>query len=149
MDSPAKILEERVAIWPQVWVAPHRLGGREFRFHKAEIGHIHFWGDVDIPFPRAIRDVLLEEHLAERHRWLPDSGWITFPMARPSDLDHALWLLRLSYLRYSLKTAPDPSLTLHHEAQQVHLSEKLLTLLAQFFSSKARVSACANPDLSS
>jgi hypothetical protein len=144
MASPAKILEERVAIWPQVSVAPHRFGGREFRFRKAEIGHVHFWGDVDIPFPRAIHDVLLEEHLVQRHRWLPDSGWITFHLAGPRDLEHALWLLRLSYLRYALKTVPDPGLVLHQEAQHLHLSEKLVTLLAQFVSSEARLSARAN-----
>ncbi len=135
MVSPAKLLEEQVAVWPQVSVAPHRFGGREFRLQKAEIGHVHFWGDVDIPFPRAIHDILIADGLAQRHRWLPDSGWITFHMAGPDGIDHALWLLRLSYLRYMLKTAPDPSLTLQHEAQRLNLGEKLVAVLAQFIPS--------------
>lgn len=148
MASQAKILEEQVAAWPHVSVAPHRFGGREFRFHKAEIGHVHFWGDVDIPFPRAIHDLLLEDHLAQRHRWLPDSGWITYHMNGPDDPDHALWLLRLSYLRYALKIAPNPTLTLQHEAERFKLSEKLITLLAQFARSSVRPSADTAPTAS-
>ena len=37
--------------------SPHRIGGREFRFKAAEIGHIHIGGTVDIPFSRSVRDV--------------------------------------------------------------------------------------------
>jgi hypothetical protein len=32
-------------------------------------------------------------------------GWITFRIRSEEDLKHALWLMRLSYLRYGLKTA--------------------------------------------
>ena len=71
-------LEETVASWPRISVHPHRFGGREFRFANAEVGHVHYRGIVDIPFPRSIRDALLTEELAEEHRWVPNSGWITF-----------------------------------------------------------------------
>jgi hypothetical protein len=140
MASQTKLLEEKVAAWPQVTVAPHRFGGREFRFHKAEIGHVHFWGDVDIPFPHAIHDLLLEERLAQRHRWLPDSGWITYRMTGSDGLGHALWLLRLSYLRYALKAAPDPTRTLQEEAERLRLNERLVALLTQFVPQNARSS---------
>src|SRR5229473_3283548 len=67
-------------------------------------------GIVDIPFPRSVHDVLLAEGLAEEHRWVPNSGWITFRVRSRSeeDLRHAIWLMRLSYLRYVLKAATDP-----------------------------------------
>jgi luciferase-like monooxygenase len=100
-------LENEVFAWPNVTIHPHQYGGKEFRFARAEIGHVHTGGTVDIPFPRAIRDALLAEGLAQQHRWAPDSGWVTFQVKREEDLQHALWLVRLSYLRYALKTAVD------------------------------------------
>jgi hypothetical protein len=57
-------LERHVSSWPEVSAHP-RFGGREFRFRAAEIGHVHTGGIVDIPFPRAVRDALLDEGLAE------------------------------------------------------------------------------------
>jgi hypothetical protein len=50
----------------------------EFRFRSAEIGHVHEGGIVDIPFPRSVRDALLDERLAEEHYWVPNSGWVTY-----------------------------------------------------------------------
>ena len=73
-------LKDEVSSWPGVSVHPHRFAAREYRFGKAEVGHVHFWGDVDIPFPRPVHDFLLEGHLAEQHRWVSDSGWTTFSM---------------------------------------------------------------------
>jgi hypothetical protein len=98
-------LEEEVSAWPSVSVHPHRFGGREFLFERAEVGHVHSNGIIDIPFTRPIHDLLLTEGLAEQHRWVPDSGWITFRIRNGQDVDHALWLMRLSYLRYALKKA--------------------------------------------
>jgi hypothetical protein len=108
-------LEEQVAAWPDVSVHPHRFGGREFRFGNAELGHVHLGGTVDIPFPRAIRDALLADGLAEQHHWVPNSGWTTFHVRDEGDFQHALWLMRLSYLRYAIKTASDARGMLEHE----------------------------------
>jgi len=52
---------------------------------------------VDIPFPRPVRDALLAEGLTEEHRWVPDSGWITFHVRSEEDFNHAVWLLRTSF----------------------------------------------------
>jgi len=60
--------EEVVSAWPGVSVHPHRFGGREFRIGNAEVGHVHTGGIVDIPFPRLVRDALLEKGLAEQHK---------------------------------------------------------------------------------
>lgn len=62
-------LEDTVSSWPQISVHPHQFSAREFRFGKAEVGHVHDGGIVDIPFPRSLRDALLAEGLAEEHHW--------------------------------------------------------------------------------
>jgi len=137
-----KRLEEEVSTWPNISVYPHRFGGREFRFGSAEVGHIHTGGIVDIPFPRSLRDALLKEGLAEEHRWVPNSGWITFHVRRDEDLKHALWLMRLSYLRYWLKTATDPRKLFEEESEELRLSPQFKSLLEPFVPKTAnRVSA--------
>ena len=137
-------LEEQVGAWPHVSVHPHRFGGREFRIGNAELGHVHIGGTVDIPFPRAVRDALLADGLAEEHRWVPNSGWTTFHVRGEGDLQHALWLMRLSYLRYALKTASDPRRMLEHESEALGLSPHLRSLLQQHLPTKAE-SVSADP----
>src|SRR5438477_11590396 len=85
-----KKLEEEVSGWPHISVHPHRFAGREFRFLSAELGHVHTGGIIDIPFPRSIHDALLAKGLAQEHRWVPNSGWITFRIRSEKDLKHAL-----------------------------------------------------------
>ena len=125
-------LEQVMSSWRGVSTCPHRFGGREFRFNAAEIGHIHTGGAVDIPFPRAVRDMLLAEGLALEHRWVPNSGWVTFQVRSDEDFKHAIWLLRLSYLRYVLKTARDPRGSLDEYGDEVQLSPQLKSLLELF-----------------
>ncbi len=127
-----KKLEDTVASWPQISLHPHRFGGREFRFAHAEVGHVHDGGIVDIPFPRSIRDALLAEGLAEEHRWVPNSGWATFPIRRDKDLQHAIWLMRLSYFRYALKTAADPRELFREASRELQLTSPFHALLEQF-----------------
>ena len=121
-------LVRELSSWPGVSTNPHRFGGTEFRFKAAEIGHIHPGGIVDIPFPRSVRDALLAEGLAQEHRWVPNSGWITFQIRGEDDFTHALWLMRLSYLRYTLKTANDPLRYLDDQSEELHLAPQLKSL---------------------
>ena len=127
-----KRLEETVASWPRISVHAHRFGGREFRFANAEVGHVHYRGIVDIPFPRSIRDALLTEELAEEHRWVPNSGWITFRIQSERDLQHAVWLMRLSYFRYALKTVCDPREMFAEAIRELKLNAQFTSLLEQF-----------------
>ncbi|HXZ79697.1 MAG TPA: luciferase family protein [Terriglobales bacterium] len=127
-----KKLEDTVSSWPHISVHPHRFGGREFRYGNAEVGHLHTNGTVDIPFPRPVRDALLAKGLAEEHHWVPNSGWATFHVRKEEDLEHAIWLMRLSYLRYALKTAPDPRALLKTESERLHLSAELESLFQPF-----------------
>jgi len=129
--SYMKKLEDELSTWPGISVHPHRFGGREFRLGRAEVGHVHTGGIVDIPFTRAVHDVLLTGVLAQEHRWVPDSGWVTFRMRTEQDLEHALWLFRLSYLRYALRGASDPRAMLERESERLHLSGQFRCLLEQ------------------
>ncbi len=127
-----KKLEDEVSAWPNVAVHPHRFVGREFRFGNAEVGHVHISGIVDIPFPRSIRDALLDQGLAEQHHWVPNSGWITFHVRSEADLKHALWLMGLSYLSYALRISVDPHRLLEQETERLHLSPQFRSLLEPF-----------------
>ncbi len=127
-----KALEAEVSVWPHISVYSQRFGGREFLFNKAEVGHMHTGGIVDIPFPRSVRDALLADGLAEEHRWVPKSVWVTFRMRSEKDLAHALWLMRLSYLRYVLKTITDPRKLFEQESERLHLSPRFKSLLEPF-----------------
>src|ERR1700694_2691670 len=117
-------LEDTVASWPRISFHSHRFGRREFHFANAEVGHVHYGGIVDIPFPRSIRDALLKEGLAEEHRWVPNSGWITFRVRSDKDLQHVVWLMRLSYFRYALKTSFNPRELLEEASRELQLTAR-------------------------
>jgi len=127
-----KKLEEEVGSWANISVHPHRFGGREFLFGAAEVGHVHATGMVDIPFPRSVRDALLADGLAEEHHWVPNSGWITFRLRSEEDFQHAVWLMRMSYIRYALKSASDPRKMFEREIGESHLSLRFRSLLEPF-----------------
>ena len=133
-----KEIENAVAAWPKVSEHPHRFGGKEFRFGNAEIGHLHSNGTLDVPFPRAVRDALIEDGEAEEHRWVPDSGWTTFHVRSSADVTHAIELMRVSYLRYALKTAPDARNFLKEESAAMRLNSRFTTLLEKFVFAPAR-----------
>ena len=130
-------LVQEVSSWPEVTTHPHRFGGKEFRFKSAEVGHIHTGGMVDIPFPRPVRDALLADGLAQEHHWVPNSGWITFRVRSEEDARHAVWLLRLSYLRYALKTATDALRMLDQYSEELPLPAKFKSLLEPFIAKPA------------
>jgi Family of unknown function (DUF5519) len=132
-----KTLEEVVSGWSRISVHAHRFGGREFLFGAAEVGHVHTNGLVDIPFTRPVHDALLAEGLAEQHRWVPNSGWITFRIGSDRDIVHALWLMRLSYLRYALKEATDPRSLFERECEELRLSPRFKSLLEPFVPKRA------------
>jgi Family of unknown function (DUF5519) len=121
-------LEREILSWPEVSAHEHRFGGREFRYRSAEIGHAHTGGIVDIPFPCSIRNELLAEGLAEEHRWVPNSGWVTYHVHGEEDFNHALWLMQLSYLRYALKGSGDPQRLLEEYGERLHLTSGVKSL---------------------
>ncbi|HZS98674.1 MAG TPA: luciferase family protein [Terriglobales bacterium] len=132
MNWQVKQLEREVTSWPGVTAHSHRFAGREFRVGDAEIGHVHVGGVVDIPFTRAMRDALLAQGWAEEHRWVPDSGWTTFHIRRKDQLQHAIWLMRLSYARYAIKKSGEPQKSFEKESLELELREPFLSLLRKF-----------------
>ena len=143
--NTAKKLEAEVSTWPNILVQPHRFGGLEFLFGAAEVGHVHTSGIVDIPFSRSVRDAPLAEGLAEEHRWVPNSGWITFRVRGEQDGQHALRLMRLSYLRYLLKGASDPRNLLEKECQDLRLSSRFRSLLEELMPKRAKQVSAEEP----
>jgi hypothetical protein len=126
MPEWMRALVEEVSAWPGVSTRDHRFGGVEFRVCEREIGHVHDFGIVDIPFPVGIRDLLVGSGLAERHHWLPQSGWTTVKVKNQAarrtanrgarqGTGNALRLLRLSYLRVQLKSPDALSVSLARE----------------------------------
>jgi len=140
-DGYLKALEDQVCAWPGVSAEPHRFGGRGFRLGKIEVGHMHNDGAVEVSFPRSFRDQLLKEGLAEKHRFVPDSGWVTFDVRKEGDIQHAAWLLRLSYLRFALKAVPDPGKRFEQESERLRLTPQFRALLARFVPGRESVAA--------
>jgi hypothetical protein len=92
----------RVTQWPCVTDADHRFGGREFHLATREFGHVHQSGLLDIDFRRTVRDALVATGATEPHHIFPESGWTSFRITESDDVDHAVDLLRLSYLTTAL-----------------------------------------------
>jgi hypothetical protein len=111
-------ISEEVCRWPHVTAAPHRFVGTEYRFSQAEIGHLHRDGTLDIPYPMPIRNRLTADGIVEKHHFLPESGWVRFHVT-VTNLEQALWLLRLSYLRYVLRRASNADGSARPEYQSI------------------------------
>jgi predicted DNA-binding protein (MmcQ/YjbR family) len=90
-------INKAVTEWEGVTVQPHRFGGVEYVIGKREIGHIHGDHLVDIPFPKKVRDEVVQAGRAQAHHILPDSGWISLYLRQPEDVDRAIALLAESY----------------------------------------------------
>lgn len=95
--NSSSVIDSVLGTWPGVSSYPHRFGGREYRFGRREIGHVH--GDylVDIPFPKRVRDEVIALGLAQKHHVLPESGWVSVRLHSEQDLERAISLLRRSY----------------------------------------------------
>jgi hypothetical protein len=52
---------------------------------------------VDIPFPKKIRDEIVDARLAEPHHILPETGWVSFYLREEEDIQKVIELLHRSY----------------------------------------------------
>lgn len=130
--SRREMTEKVIAVvsgWPGVESAPHRFGGVEWRMGNVEIGHAHLHGLVDIPYTRAIRDLLVGEGRAEPHHILPDTGWISFYLRQEPDVARAVWLARLSYIHKGLRRLPGIDFT--PQLAELNPGEALMALLVR------------------
>lgn len=91
-------IESAVSSWPGVEAGPHRFAGREFTLVGRELGHVHGDRQADIPFPKRIRDPVVNAGLADEHHLYPASGWITKYLRTDDDVAEAVRLFRVAYL---------------------------------------------------
>ena len=85
--------------WPGVESKPHRFNGVEFRVRGHEIGHLHGERLADLPFPVRVRKELVARGKAEKHHVLPETGWTSYRIRGPEDVEGALELFRMNYER--------------------------------------------------
>jgi hypothetical protein len=97
--SVAETIQGELLSWDGVTAASHRFGGVEFLLGRRELGHLHGDRLADLPFPRRVRDELVESGRARPHHVLPDSGWVSVRITGPDDVTNVLELFRLSYDR--------------------------------------------------
>jgi hypothetical protein len=62
-------------------------------------------------------------------------------MGTEGDIYRALWLMRLSYLRYALKKAADAGELLEQESKRLQLNQTFKSLLRQFLPATVRQSS--------
>ncbi|ELZ60884.1 MULTISPECIES: luciferase family protein [unclassified Haloferax] len=98
MTAAIDRIVSRVSRWPGVETAPHRFGGTAFVVAGRELGHVHDAGVVDLALTKRVRDALLTDGLADPHRVVPDSAWVTYRVRSDADVPDAMRLLRLAYL---------------------------------------------------
>ncbi len=99
MASIRERIEGEVSSWPGVEARPHRFGGVEFRVRGHEIGHLHGDSLADLPFPKKVREELVSGGRAQPHHVLPETGWTSYRIRGPEDVEGALGLFRLNYDR--------------------------------------------------
>jgi hypothetical protein len=109
MMSARSEIEAAALAWTGTSTHAHRFGGVEFRLGSREIGHLHGSTLVDIPFPTKVRDELVNSGRVQAHHVLPKSGWVSFHLRQPEDVEVAIGLLRCSYeVAVKQRPAPEP-----------------------------------------
>ncbi len=98
-DELLASIEREVVSWPGVSTGGTGRGGLQFRYGKVELGHLHGSSFADLPFPKKVRDELIEQGRASVHDPLPDSGWVRRRMYGPDDAEAVIELFRMNYDR--------------------------------------------------
>ena len=68
-----------------------------------EIGHLHGERMADLPFPVRMREELVGAGKAQVHHVLPQTGWVSYRIRQPEDVEGALELFRKSYERLTAR----------------------------------------------
>jgi Family of unknown function (DUF5519) len=108
MRSLFQTMSDELTTWPGITTGPGRFGAVTFLYGTREVGHLHGSSHADLPFPTKLRHELVAAGRAEPHHFLPDSGWVTVPLAGDG-VARALDLFRLNYdLIVRKKQPPEP-----------------------------------------
>ena len=103
MAGIRETIEREVGGWPGVEIRSHRFGGVEFRVNGHEIGHLHGERMADLPFPVRMREELVGAGKAQVHHVLPQTGWVSYRIRQPEDVEGALELFRKNYERLTAR----------------------------------------------
>lgn len=98
-DSPLESIEREVEGWPGITTGDTGRGGLQFSYGRVELGHLHGNSFADLPFPKKVRDGLIEQGRASVHDPLPNSGWVRRRMGGPGDTEAVIELFRMNYDR--------------------------------------------------
>ena len=133
---------KEVRRWPGVQIRPHvnPLAGEdgddgvEFRLFGRQIGHVHPDCSVHLSLTRALKQMVVEQGLAQPLDQAGSAGWAGFQAERTEDIARAIWLLRLNYVRLrrqrmSPDAAASSELLREHERALGDLSESISTVL--------------------
>ena len=90
-------LESWILQHPNVTKTPHRFGGTEYQVQGLEFMHSHGPSYLDIRLSRVDQERVLREKKADRHRFAPQAGWVTFRIRSEEDLENAKELIQLAY----------------------------------------------------
>lgn len=132
---------EEVRRWTGVEMRPHASphesgssDGVEFRLNGRQIGHVHGDCGVHLSLTKALKASVIRENLAEALALAPNSAWVMFNPIRLEDAIHAIWLLRLNYVRLRRQrltplAAASSALVQKHEAALGAVSSSVSALL--------------------
>ena len=103
-ESIAERIAREVMSLPGVTAESHRGGMIFFYVGRREIGHLHGERLADLPFPVRIREKLVAEGKADLHYLHPKTGWVSYYIRTPEDVEPIVELFRLNHGRPWLAT---------------------------------------------
>jgi hypothetical protein len=132
---------KEVRRWPGVQILPHANpftedgdDGVEFRLYGRQIGHVHHDCSVHLSLTRALKQMVIEQGLAQPLVQAGSAGWAAYLPECAEDAPRAIWLLRLNYVRLRRqRMSPDAAasspLLREHESALGNLTPSLATAL--------------------
>jgi hypothetical protein len=96
MSTILERIKKELLSWPYAAEA-YKFGGIEFRLNKREMGHIHGDRVADLPFPMDIRNKLVNSCRVSAHRFLLQTGWVSYWIKGEQDIPSVIELFKMRY----------------------------------------------------
>jgi hypothetical protein len=108
--------------------------GIEFRLYGRQLGHVHHDCAVHLSLTRALKQMVIEQGLALPLVQAGSPSWVAFVPEIADDVQRAIWLLRLNYVRLrrqrlSPDAAASSELLREHEGALGELTPSMVTVL--------------------